>query len=271
MSIESAREAAADLDKSFEDPVQAQIAARKAFRQCRLALDTLEKRLVDEGFPRNPSTKPNGSWLSRFFGRKPPLEEQRSHHLGVLKTVLPARPPAVLALFWEQLGTIDFTRPGLPGRPESAHERFFSEKGVPAGRSYPLRVEGPTEEYVGFLEGIVENYKDDSEEFDEHLDDPDSGFSEEDAPELRIPVVTFFGEGGTESSTADVLLGDDDWIPTLQGFSWPGAQPQLASETPDFFSFLRASILECGGFPGLYGEESYEPLRRRLVDGLPVF
>ena len=66
----------------------------------------------------------------------------------------------------------------------------------------------------------------------------------------------------------------DPWMATLRGFSWAGpARPASAPEgsSPDLVSYLRTAILECGGFPGLYGSSGFEPIRRELVDGLPVF
>jgi hypothetical protein len=67
---------------------------------------------------------------------------------------------------------------------------------------------------------------------------------------------------------------DDAWLAPLRGFSWVGPQrPTSAPEgsSPDLVSYLRTSILECGGFPGLFGTQGFEPIRHELVDGLPVF
>ena len=67
---------------------------------------------------------------------------------------------------------------------------------------------------------------------------------------------------------------DDAWMASLRAFSWDGPlRPQSApgASTPDLVSYLRTAILECGGFPGLYGSAGFEPIRRELVQGLPVF
>lgn len=67
---------------------------------------------------------------------------------------------------------------------------------------------------------------------------------------------------------------DDPWLAPLREFSWVGPErPTSAPEgsTPDLVSYLRTSILECGGFPGLFGTLGFEPIRRKLVDELPIF
>jgi hypothetical protein len=66
----------------------------------------------------------------------------------------------------------------------------------------------------------------------------------------------------------------DPWMASLRGFSWGGpARPTSAPErsTPDFVSYMRTAILECGGFPGLFGITGFESIRLELIDGLPVF
>lgn len=66
----------------------------------------------------------------------------------------------------------------------------------------------------------------------------------------------------------------DPWTASLRGFSWAGpARPTSAppGSAPDLVSYLRTAILECGGFPGLFGSPGFEPLRRDLTDRLPVF
>lgn len=67
---------------------------------------------------------------------------------------------------------------------------------------------------------------------------------------------------------------DDPWMASLRGFSWTGpARPASAPVGPalDLVSYLRTAVLECGGFPGLFGSEGFEAVRLELVDGLPVF
>ncbi len=66
----------------------------------------------------------------------------------------------------------------------------------------------------------------------------------------------------------------DPWMASLRDFSWRGpARPASAppGSAPDLVSYLRTAVLECGGFPGLFGASGFEPLRRELTQGLPIF
>lgn len=66
----------------------------------------------------------------------------------------------------------------------------------------------------------------------------------------------------------------DPWMARLRGFDWVGPRrpaSALEGSTPDLVSYLRTAVLECGGFPGLHGIDAFEPVRRRLVDDLPIF
>ena len=36
-------------------------------------------------------------------------------------------------------------------------------------------------------------------------------------------------------------------------------------------SYLRTALLECGGFPGLFGSAEFEPIRLQLTRDLPIF
>jgi hypothetical protein len=62
-------------------------------------------------------------------------------------------------------------------------------------------------------------------------------------------------------------------MPTVRNFDWGGpARPDIApAGTVDFVSYLRVALLECGGFPGLYGSDGFEPWRAQLVSGLGTF
>jgi|GEM_PF-2535710 len=68
------------------------------------------------------------------------------------------------------------------------------------------------------------------------------------------------------------VVADDSWTPALEGFSWSGfAVPKSALEPLDFLGYLRTSILECAGFPGLLGDPAFEVLRPQLLAYVPLF
>lgn len=69
-----------------------------------------------------------------------------------------------------------------------------------------------------------------------------------------------------------LFLGES-WKPTWQYFEWPGARRPLSAPPgpPDFLAYLRTTVLECAGFPGLLGLPAFEAFRGRLLQGLPYF
>ena len=67
---------------------------------------------------------------------------------------------------------------------------------------------------------------------------------------------------------------DDPWMASLRGFTWAGPSRPISAppgSAPDLLSYLRTTVLECAGFPGLLGSSAFEPLRAELVVDLPVF
>ena len=66
---------------------------------------------------------------------------------------------------------------------------------------------------------------------------------------------------------------DGAWLPPLMNFEWSGRiRPLSATNSKvDLMAYLRTSILECAGFPGLLGNKAFEPIRVRLIESLPVF
>jgi hypothetical protein len=69
------------------------------------------------------------------------------------------------------------------------------------------------------------------------------------------------------------VVPGDRWLAPLRNFRWCGpARPHSAPPNPcDLLGYLRTAILECAGFPGLYGSDAFEPIRQRLLEDVPVF
>ena len=69
------------------------------------------------------------------------------------------------------------------------------------------------------------------------------------------------------------------WLPTWEHFEWSGSRrpksawrPKSApSGLPDFLGYLRTAVLECAGFPGLFGDDAFEPLRLQLLARVKAF
>jgi hypothetical protein len=245
--LDRIREAARHYDSGVSDPDRAEATARAALRACRDALDILVARLRDEGFP---TSIPGRIAVDQ-------LDVERAVAL------LPRRPPRVLQLFWEEVGAFRLVDSRRYSDAEYAHAEYFDSRGMvggsPDGTTDALWVDGPEPDWMSFL----------SDDLDRWRAGPTEPFLVPLSPDhLHKDGISGGGPYGIE-------LGDDDWRPIFGGdFAWIGHRrpesvgPELAT---DFVSYLRASILECAGFPGLYGSEEFEPLRRRLVADLPVF
>lgn len=210
-------------------------ATREAMIQCRASVEELLARLAGLGYP--PT-----------FG----LEDRATPaQLAAARKILGRSAPRVVEIFWEQVGGIYL------GGEDYGHCGFFDERGMRKSTTDVLQVDGLSQEWLGYLAQEVA--------VDRETD------------RILLPLAPDHMQKD-DLGTGDpqgVWLGDDDWKPRWAADStWPGLRwPDLAEETdqPDFLTYLRATILECGGFPGLLGVREFESLRRKLVAGLPPF
>lgn len=69
------------------------------------------------------------------------------------------------------------------------------------------------------------------------------------------------------------VISSDDWLAPLRNFRWSGVKrPHTAPANKlDLIGYLRTAILECAGFPGLFGQEQFEPIRQQLLADVPTF
>jgi hypothetical protein len=238
-----ARAAAKAYRNGCANPATAEATARQTLRACRTALEVLVTRLVDAGFPDVGGV----------------LERATPAQINAVTATIGARPPRVLEIFWEEVGGIE-----LVDFANYWHVKFFENRGIKARESTDaLVVDGLSEQWLEFLAGSVDGWGEDSAD-----DDDDSPTS------FVVPLAPdhYHKDNVSGGMPYGVAVGDDDWFPRLAGpFAWVGADPVLADKEPDFVSYLRAAILECGGFPGLLGVAEFESLRRMLTAGLPVF
>lgn len=228
-------------------PAAAEAAAREALTRCRDALGVLLERLSDLGYPGGGAERP--SRLNAVPGLAAPLSPGA---VAEVRAALPVEPPRVLELFWEIVGGID-----LSDARDRAHVLFFAKRGLrpdtPESLVDPLVIEGPTEAWL------------------ERATDALAAVPEDEAELPLAPDA--FAKDNLASDGPLTLAMNDDWTPLLEGeFAWAGRlRPRLAPASPDLLTYLRASVLECGGFPGLFGTTAFEDLRRLLTAGLPPF
>lgn len=166
--------------------------------------------------------------------------------------------PLPLVEVWRRIGDISLVDLG-----RYRHMAFWEERVGADARTFAcdgLVVEGPCEDesWIGYAIDELE------------------GLAEAGEPPAFPLAPDHLHKDNTSGGDPYGLVpgGDDPWMPVLCGFDWCGpAVPSsaLAGATPDFVSYLRTAVLECGGFPGLFGSAGFEPIRRELTEGLPVF
>lgn len=209
---------------------------------CGDAVRELVARLQGLGYPVDPMLVP----CAEVDGMIEQLEEAG-----------PPVPPA-LAAVWRELGEITLVDLG-----QYRHMAFWEERVGGDARVFAcdgVVIEGPCGDEA-WIDYVIDLFDEQAEVGEEpafpispdhlHKDNTSGGDSYELVPEASDP-----------------------WMSWLREFSWTGpARPQSAPDrsAPDLVSYLRTAILECGGFPGLYGAVAFEPLRLELTDGLPIF
>jgi len=98
---------------------------------------------------------------------------------------------------------------------------------------------------------------------------------DEPGPAIEIAPDDLHKDNVSGSGPYEILLpapGDDPWLAVLDGFRWGAVRPPSAPpDPPDLVSYLRTAVLECGGFPGLFGDPRYASILAELVVDLPPF
>lgn len=227
-------------------PADRVAAGPEAMAACEAAVVELAARLLAIGLPVPAPITPCPD-LDRAVAR--------------LDAVGPPAPPALRTL-WARVGRIS-----LVDEAAYRHVAFWSDRGVRFRRrpgddgvdvTDGLLIEAPTT--TAILDGLIEELTVQAEmgEAPGHFLSPD-GYHKDD-----------ISGGGPY-----VLVPDGDpWLARLSGFRWCGPSRPVSAppgDHPDLVSYLRSSVLEAAGFPGLLGDRAFAPIRRDLVHGLPVF
>ncbi|MDH3300621.1 MAG: hypothetical protein OES24_08970 [Acidimicrobiia bacterium] len=165
--------------------------------------------------------------------------------------------PPALAEVWRQIGGIS-----LVDLDHYRHMAFWEERLGGDGGVFAcdgVVVEAPNDEaWIGYVLDL----------FDEQADIGQT-------PGFPISPDALHKDNTSGGGPYEIVPdGGDPWMASLREFSWNApVRPTSAppGSAPDLVSYLRTAILECAGFPGLLGTAGFEPLRRELTQGLPVF
>lgn len=223
-----------------QDEAVLQTLAVPALAKCAEAIAVLQRNLKSLGYP----------WVA--VERIPVA--QLTSNVRYIETETGLAVPKLLVEFWKTVGGVSFVDLG-----HYRHVGFWANRKLvaPQGFTDGLHIDLCSAEWADY---VCEEY---------------AGWQAADAAD---PFVISLAPDGLHK---DNISGGDpygvsvgsDWKPIWQNFEWPGAQrPQTAlADPPDFLAYLRTTILECAGFPGLLGVSAFNPIREKLLQGVPVF
>lgn len=163
--------------------------------------------------------------------------------------------PTVLVEFWRVVGALSLIDLG-----EYAHVAFWEDQGVKADYCDGVHIDGWVDDFDDYL----------SDDHEEWLD----GRQDNDDEMYVIPLAPdgYHKDNISGGSPLGVSIGGSDWTPEWCNFSWGPQRPESApAESLDFMGYLRTALLECAGFPGLYGDPAFEPVRQKLLQEVQVF
>jgi len=165
--------------------------------------------------------------------------------------------PKILVAFWQIVGGIS-----LVDLESYRHVSFWRKQKIkaPQGFADGLHIYACNHDWASY---ICDEYED--------WQDGDPG----------DPAEPFLLELSPDGYHKDDISGSDPygvftgsaWKPIWQYFEWSGAvKPKTAlADPPDFLSYLRTTVLECAGFPGLLGIPAFDTLRNELLENVPLF
>jgi hypothetical protein len=212
-------------------------ATNAALRGMREAALVILDNLARAGYPRVPGIiEPVGDVDARISR----IEE----HTG-------GRVPPVLAAFWRIVGGFS-----LVDLEHYSHVAFWESRdmiGVPE-----------------YCDGVhIDACDDDWEE--NAIAEFDSSHEEEHSFLLSLAPDGYHKDDISGGPAYGMSLGND-WLAPFDNFSWVGrVHVAVPGEPCDLLTYLRCSLLECAGFPALYGVLSFESMRADLLRGVPVF
>jgi hypothetical protein len=160
-------------------------------------------------------------------------------------------------MFWEQVGGISFVDLG-----QYQHVDFWKGHKITPPKIFcdGLYVNSCIDEWTSFICNDFEDWKEDSA--------PD----ESESFLLSLSPDGYHKDNISGGAPYGLYPGEA-WKPVWQNFEWTGPQRPVTApaSAPDFLSYLRTAILECAGFPGFSGLAEFDPIRERLLKGVPIF
>jgi hypothetical protein len=164
--------------------------------------------------------------------------------------------PKVLVAFWKIIGGVSFV-----DLEHYRHVRFWEKHKIaaPQGFADGLHVDACSREWASFVCQDYEDWQEDQQDEEEQY--------------LLSLSPDGYHKDNISGGEPYGVFAESAWNPIWQYFEWSGAvKPRTAlADPPDFLSYLRTTVLECAGFPGLLGIPTFESLRNQLLEDVPLF
>ena len=223
---------------------EARLAAERACTTMSEAIDVLSGNLAAFGYP-------------PFAGRIP-ASQGLARRIRKLESRLHRQVPPALKVFWQSVGGASLV--DLAGY---AHVQFWQERGLGGAE---ICCDGL------YIDGCDDDW------FDCMLDELDERRKTIAANEPIEPFELPLAPDGLHKDNISggepyAVAPCDDWLAPMRHFRWLGAKrPHSApANRCDLMSYLRTAILECAGFPGLFGRNQFETIRQQLLADVPIF
>ena len=164
--------------------------------------------------------------------------------------------PKILVAFWKTIGGVSFV-----DLENYRHVRFWEKHKIiaPQGFADGLHVDACSRGWASYICQDYEDWQDEQQD--------------EEEPFLLSLSPDGYHKDNISGGDPYGIFAESAWKPIWQYFEWSGAvKPVTAlADPPDFLSYLRTTVLECAGFPGLFGIPTFDRLRNELLEGVPLF
>lgn len=179
------------------------------------------------------------------------------NNIQTLEKTMEMPVPQILVRFWKIIGGIS-----LIDLDRYQHVEFWKEHKI-AGPKYfcdGLYVDSCCD---GWTASVCDDFVD-------WRDNSTPGGSEEFL--LSLSPDGYHKDNTSGGSPYGIFPGNS-WKPIWQYFEWSGVERPLSAPegSTDFLSYLRTTILECAGFPAFFGVPGFDPIKERILRGVPIF
>jgi hypothetical protein len=163
----------------------------------------------------------------------------------------------VLLEFWERIGGISFI-----DLENYRHTDFWEEHQIipPSGYTDGLHIYACNDEWTCSM----------CSEFADWKENQSQGESED---FLFTLSPDGYHKDNISGGAPYGVFADSNWKPVWRYFEWSGPLHPVTAilDPPDFLAYLRTTVLECAGFPGLLGVPAFERIKPGLLQNVPLF